>query len=73
MIRFSEIGDLTSPAFEKIHFLNDHDCLWFPDGTRGGIDTPLEVLKFYDEEWKPGMERPDLGSLLPSSGPGLPF
>jgi hypothetical protein len=41
---------------ERIRFLNEHDCCWFPDRTRGGIYTPKEVLAFYaaygDPNWR---------------------
>lgn len=40
----------------RIRFLNEHDCYWFPDRTRGGIHTPREVLAFYnaygDPNWR---------------------
>lgn len=33
----------------RVRFFNEHDCYWFPDGTRGGIfHTPREVMAFYD-------------------------
>ena len=38
----------------RIRFLNEHDCLWFPDGTRGGFfTTPREVVIFYHEYGDP--------------------
>ena len=33
---------------DLIRLANEHDCYWFPDGTRGGIfNTPREVGAFY--------------------------
>lgn len=44
----------------RIRFLNEHDCYWFPDRTRGGIHTPREVLAFYnaygDPNWRENLK-----------------
>ena len=45
----------------RLRFLNEHDCYWFPDGTRGGIfHTPREVMAFYgaygDLNWRENLE-----------------
>jgi len=48
----------------RVRFSNEHDCYWFPDGTRGGIfHTPREVKAFYnaygDPNWRENLkERP---------------
>ena len=44
-----------------VRFLNEHDCYWFPDSTRGGIfHTPSEVMAFYgaygDPNWRENLK-----------------
>jgi hypothetical protein len=45
----------------RIRFLNEHDCYWFPDGRRSGIfNTPREVAAFYnaygDPNWRESLK-----------------
>jgi hypothetical protein len=45
----------------RVRFLNEHDCYWFPDNTRGGIfHTPREVVAFYsaygDPNWRENLK-----------------
>jgi hypothetical protein len=45
----------------RIKFQNEHDCYWFPDGTRGGIiHTRREVVAFYnaysDLNWRENLK-----------------
>jgi len=38
----------------RVRFSNEHDCYWFPDGTRGGIfHPPREVKAFYNAYGNP--------------------
>jgi len=45
----------------RVSFSNEHDCYWFPDGTRGGMfHTPREVKAFYgaygDPNWRENLK-----------------
>jgi hypothetical protein len=45
----------------RVRFSNEHDCYWFPDGTRGGMfHTPREVKAFYgaygDPNWRENLK-----------------